>query len=444
MPPGGASSAPLLPTSFGQFGVSPTSGLLLTTTHAPQELQPLQLLAPASISSLSWRFIWILQLPILSPSPCPAHAYPILPLLPVGLSEDAALVLGSHDASADPELLQLAARFVQSRHTTLAPTTLARYRPAWTKFGSWCAQRQPPLDPWSVPGHLVALYLVHLTCTSTADHIGPSRVLTASNAISCFYTLLGLASPTAHPMCAIQREVALRSLHATPLAREALDSHDIMLLVDAFGHSQAPLPDLMHVCTMLLMFTGCLRFNEASEICVHHQLMMFTPDHLRLFIPKSKTDQYMIGRWVFIARLPGSPYCPVTLLTSLLERGQYILIPRTFDEDVGPLLRPLRTTSPTSHALKRLCGSVAAPIFSTTISTFLSRVKDLCLRVGITKPVGTHSLRIGSASAAAANGVPDRLIKKLGNWQSESVKDHYIHESLPNLLRASRSLGLGP
>ena len=39
---------------------------------------------------------------------------------------------------------------------------------------------------------------------------------------------------------------------------------------------------------------------------------------------------------------------------------------------------------------------------------------------------GLHGLRARGASAAANNGVPDRLFKRHGRWQSENAKDGYI------------------
>ena len=55
---------------------------------------------------------------------------------------------------------------------------------------------------------------------------------------------------------------------------------------------------------------------------------------------------------------------------------------------------------------------------------------------------GTHSLRSGGATAAANNGIPDRLFKVHGRWRSEDAKDMYIHDSLHRRLRVTLNLGL--
>ena len=56
--------------------------------------------------------------------------------------------------------------------------------------------------------------------------------------------------------------------------------------------------------------------------------------------------------------------------------------------------------------------------------------------------IGTHSLRAGGASAAANNGIEDRLFKRHGRWRSERAKDGYVEDDLTRRLSVTRSLGL--
>ena len=55
---------------------------------------------------------------------------------------------------------------------------------------------------------------------------------------------------------------------------------------------------------------------------------------------------------------------------------------------------------------------------------------------------GLHSLRAGGATAAANNGIHDRLFKRHGPWRSETAKDGYVKDSIEKLLSVSISLGL--
>jgi hypothetical protein len=79
---------------------------------------------------------------------------------------------------------------------------------------------------------------------------------------------------------------------------------------------------------------------------------------------------------------------------------------------------------------------------STSYDRLRQRMRDMCAAAGVTKHITLHSMRIGGITAAAEKGVPDRLLMKHGRWVSEYVKNHYIRESLQNMLLVSQSLGL--
>ena len=76
-----------------------------------------------------------------------------------------------------------------------------------------------------------------------------------------------------------------------------------------------------------------------------------------------------------------------------------------------------------------------------------TRMREILLEeietIGLDKTkFGLHSLRSGRATAAANNGIPDRLFKRHGRWKSEKAKDGYIKDDMTALLSVSRSLGL--
>ena len=56
--------------------------------------------------------------------------------------------------------------------------------------------------------------------------------------------------------------------------------------------------------------------------------------------------------------------------------------------------------------------------------------------------IGTHSLRGGTATAAANAGVPDRLFKGHGRCASQSAKDGYVQDSLSSRFSVSKALGI--
>jgi len=53
---------------------------------------------------------------------------------------------------------------------------------------------------------------------------------------------------------------------------------------------------------------------------------------------------------------------------------------------------------------------------------------------------GIHSLRGGSATAAANAGVQDRFFKHHGRWKTDSAKDGYVEDSLIKRLEVTKNL----
>jgi hypothetical protein len=143
---------------------------------------------------------------------------------------------------------------------------------------------------------------------------------------------------------------------------------------------------------------------------------------------------------VSIARV-GGKLCPVGLVERLLQAGGYVRTPPVASSDVGPLVRPLVHTK-LGHCFRQYLGTLSEPIMSTSYDRLRQRMRDMCAAAGVTKHITMHSMRIGGVTAAAEQGVPDRLLMKHGRWVSEYVKNHYIRESLQNMLLVSQSLGL--
>ena len=131
------------------------------------------------------------------------------------------------------------------------------------------------------------------------------------------------------------------------------------------------------------------KFNLTKD-CVTFCPSLVCPQRLLVTLKSSKTDSFRAGQSLVIARCP-SLLCPVSAMQ------QYFLLanPRS-----GPLFyfqsgRYL-TWSSVTHLLRDSARSAGLPHES----------------------LKGHSFRIGAASATAAAGLPDWLIKVLGRWSS--------------------------
>ena len=117
------------------------------------------------------------------------------------------------------------------------------------------------------------------------------------------------------------------------------------------------------------------------------------PSCLRVRIKASKTDPFRKGCFVHIGR--GTlPLCAVHAVLAYLS---------------------LRGNSP-------------VPLFLLQNGQLLSRtiltdwLRQIMSASGIPGNFSSHSFRIGAASVAARNGVPDHLIQALGRWSSNAYK----------------------
>jgi len=165
-------------------------------------------------------------------------------------------------------------------------------------------------------------------------------------------------------------------------------------------------------------FAGFLRFDELinlrpCDIKVDGEMMSMNV--------QSKTDQLRQGDSVAVART-GTSTCPVAMLE------QYLLRTSTAGDDKflahGEVLR-------NSGKISNSC----------LLESFKKKLKSLGFP---SDSFALHSLRAGVATAAANAGVPDRLFKRHGRWQSENAKDGYVKDNLEATLKISKNIGLYP
>ena len=176
-------------------------------------------------------------------------------------------------------------------------------------------------------------------------------------------------------------------------------------LVQRFAGVNASLSDFRDVCLCLVSFSGFLRFSEACNI--RWRDIDFKDMYFSLHIPRSKTNQYGSGSTRLVART-GNPTCPFDMLRRYAQ-----LSGDSFDSTEF-VFRSLSKGKSGIYSLR--AGSKLS--YSSARELFIEKFKAIGLD---TKLYGLHSLRIGGASAAASNDLPDRVIKKHGRWKSEKA-----------------------
>ena len=90
-------------------------------------------------------------------------------------------------------------------------------------------------------------------------------------------------------------------------------------------------------------------------------------------------------------------------------------------------------------------GSAPGPLFMLQDGRPLSRVlltdwlRQIFSAAGLSGNFSSHSFRIGAATVAARNGVPDHLIQSLGRWSSNAYQ-LYIRTPAEALASLSQKL----
>jgi len=289
---------------------------------------------------------------------------------------------------------------------------------AYKRWKTWALDRG--LEAFPAKDIHVALYLQHFGNSRQSK----SAVEEACNAIAWMHSTVGLPPPTASTFVkanleGLQRLLAKPTVKKAPITPVMLDE----MLKDA-SRSRS-LSDLRLTTACLLAYAGFLRFNEL--VSIRPCDITIQGDKMIIRIPHSKTDQLRKGDEVIISRT-GHTTCPVAALESYLSRTGTLLSDQRF------LFRPI-SKSAKSETL-RPSGSIS---YTCLRELFKKKLSELGYDPEI---YGLHSLRAGGATAAANNGVPDRLFKRHGRWRSEGAKDGYVEDSIEQRMEVTKHIGL--
>lgn len=301
-----------------------------------------------------------------------------------------------------------------------ATNTLNKYKPAWKKWLSW-AESYPEVNACPADPFFVALYLNDLVI----EKVSLSAITAAFHGIRWGHINCGYESPTNNPFVKLAFEGAKRSVEGTKNQKEPLDAEAIKVIINKFGFNKNVL-QLRFVIMCLIGFAGFFRISELLDIQVKH--ITFYKGYIDILVEKSKMDQQREGHIVKIGET-GTGYCPVYWLR------KYLHVANLTEKPEGFVFCKLAKTKKGHNV------NSSTPIsYETARKSFLDHLKIVFNDVS---KYGLHSLRSGGASAAANNGVSERLLGKHGRWSANSTtKDRYIKDNNAKRLCVSQSLGL--
>jgi integrase len=269
----------------------------------------------------------------------------------------------------------------------------------WTLFERWCAgsgNAALPATPESVERFLLYLSDQHAVRDRAGRELRrglkPSAVGQALWAINARHRLAGLAAPgeaalVKTALAGIRRRKGTHPKQQAPLTI----AH---LLAVRFEDDLRARRDK---ALLLVGFAGCLRRSELVALRVEH--LEESPLGLRLFLPRSKTDQEGAGAWVELLRAQRYPMlCPVQALLDWLAAAGIA---------AGPVFRSLG---------KGRAARLGAGLSAASVDAIVKRTAAACgLDPG---RYGGHSLRAGQATYLSEQGKSPQLIARHGRWKS--------------------------
>jgi len=246
-------------------------------------------------------------------------------------------------------------------------------------------------------------------------------------AIRFFHLLGGYDNPCKHVIVLEMIEASKRVIFNKKNRKQPITLEHLKLLYEKLSKVKN-VYNTRTLAMCLLGYSGFMRYSEIAGL--KRCDVIICESYLKLFIEKCKTDVYREGNWIYISKSE-SELCPVKNLILYLE------LTKLTDESSEEFIFRAATVTKSNPIGKLRKGN----------SLSYTRMREILLEelegIGLDKKnFGLHSLRSGGATAAANNGVPDRLFKRHGRWKSESAKDGYIQDDISSLLSVSRSLGL--
>lgn len=174
--------------------------------------------------------------------------------------------------------------------------------------------------------------------------------------------------------------------------------------------------DVRDMFILILMFTGFLRESEVARLGPEDVWLAREENMDVLFVYvsiMSKADKYRTGATIVISASPASALCPVKWFHTYMR---------------------VRRQDATSFFHQE---SKAEPLAAATPYHI---VRNWLEKIGVDpKPYGSHSLRRGGTSKAAAGKVALHLLKRHGRWKSDAVF-LYIVDELSERLSVTASL----
>jgi len=282
-----------------------------------------------------------------------------------------------------------------------ANNTVRAYKSDFKDFGLFCAQngfKSLPSEP-----KVVSLYLTHL---STKD-VKMSTLKRRLVSIAVIHKLKGHYLDTKHPIIIENIMGIKRRKGSIQKGKKPLLINSLKILINVIDeYNKEDIIKLRDRSIILMGFSGGFRRSEI--VSLNYDDLDFVTEGLKIYIKRSKTDQFGEGSLKGLPYFDNKKYCPVLSLKNWIEISNI---------NSGPLFRRFSKSS------KLLENRLSDQTIALLIKKYLKLA-------GINnKDYSGHSLRSGFATSAAESGAEERNIMAMTGHKSTEMVRRYIKEA---------------
>ena len=284
-----------------------------------------------------------------------------------------------------------------------ANNTIRAYKSDFKDFGGFCAKnglKSLPTEP-----KIVSLYMTYLS-TKDAKMSTLRRRLVS---IGVIHRLKGHYLDTKHPIIIENLMGIKRKKGSYQKGKKPILINHLKLIIDEIDkdtYDETGIRKLRDKTIILLGFAG--GFRRIELISIDYEDLEFVAEGVKIFIRKSKTDQFGEGMIKGLPYFTNQQYCPVWHLKKWLEISEI---------KSGPIFR--RFFKGLNLGKNRLSDQ--------SVALFL---KKYLSNAGIeNQNYSGHSLRSGFATVSAEAGADERSIMAMTGHKTTQMVRRYIKEA---------------
>ena len=284
-----------------------------------------------------------------------------------------------------------------------ASNTIRAYKSDFKDFGNFCVKNG--FKPLPTEPKIVSLYLTHLSMKDAKMSTLRRRLVS----IGVIHKLKGFYLDTKHPIIIENLMGIKRKKGSYQKGKKPILINHLKLIIEAIDKDisdETGIRKLRDKTIILLGFAG--GFRRIELISIDFEDLEFVSEGVKIFIRKSKTDQFGEGMLKGLPYFDNQKFCPVWHLQKWLEVSKI---------KSGPIFK--RFSKGLILGKNRLTDQ--------SVALFL---KKYLSRAGIeNQNYSGHSLRSGFATVSAESGADERSIMAMTGHKTSQMVRRYIKEA---------------